>query len=70
MTEYNKYDYTKTALINIYLEWMNNYLTVKRMASDYGISEDSMLALIDAGRMSHEMNVQSYKNTGKLIWRV
>jgi len=36
--------------IDIYLDWVNNYLTIKKMASDYGLSSEQMLGKINTGK--------------------
>lgn len=51
----------KTALINFYLDWVNNYLTVARMLEDYELSEDDWRTLINLGRKYHERNVELIK---------
>jgi len=35
---------------SFFLDWFNNYLTVSRIAEDYGISEAIASKLIDAGK--------------------
>ena len=36
--------------IDIYLDWVNNYLTINKMASDYGLSSEQMLAKVNTGK--------------------
>ena len=36
--------------IDIYLDWVNNYLTIKKMASDYGLSSEQMLDKVNTGK--------------------
>ena len=36
--------------IDVYLDYFNNYLTVKKMARDYGLSSDQMLEKINRGK--------------------
>ena len=44
----------KQTLIEFYLDYFNNYLTVSKIAQDYGLSESVALLLIDAGRIQYE----------------
>jgi hypothetical protein len=37
-------------IINLYLDYVNNFLTVKRFANYYNISESRALKIIDKGR--------------------
>ena len=34
-----------------YLDWFNNFLSVKKFAEFYGMSEDKAIILIDMGRV-------------------
>jgi len=45
---------TKDALHAIYLDWLNNYLTVSKFANDHDMPEYIAEYLIDRGRMIHE----------------
>lgn len=40
----------KKALIKFYLDWTNNWLTVKEMSAHYNLTEDDCNTLIDLGR--------------------
>jgi len=46
------------ALQVIYLDWVNNFLTVDRFAEHYGMTPDAASELIDSGRRAHETMVQ------------
>ena len=35
----------------LYLDWYNNFISVKRFAEFYGMSEDKAIILIDMGRV-------------------
>lgn len=41
---------TRAALIAMYLDWRNNFLTVERFAEYYGIDEDKAERVIFLGR--------------------
>lgn len=51
----------KQALINFYLEFVNDFITVQRMAEYYGIDGKDAEALIEMGRKYHEENVELLK---------
>jgi hypothetical protein len=40
----------KKYLIEFYLDWVNNFLTVAKMASNYGITDEECHQLIEIGR--------------------
>lgn len=42
----------------IYLDYINNYLTVSKMADDYGIEKIEMLKMIELGRIEYEIWVE------------
>ncbi len=46
--------YTEETLVKIYLDWVNNFLTVGRYAEYYGIDETEALWTITEGRKLHE----------------
>jgi len=46
--------YTEETLVKIYLDWVNNFLTVERYAEYYGIGEVEALWTIEIGRDLHE----------------
>ena len=37
-----------------YLDWVNNYLTVKKISEDYNITEKEALSLIEYGKKMNE----------------
>ena len=46
-------------LESFYLDYVNNFITVKRFAEFYGISEKKALSLIDIG---NEINLSGVRN--------
>lgn len=44
----------RDALVAFYLDWVNNYLTVRKMAANYMLSVDIVSDMIDAGRDIYE----------------
>jgi len=51
----------KQILIDFYLDWVNNYLTVSKMADDYELTVSATVNLIEIGRKIHEQNVLDIK---------
>jgi hypothetical protein len=52
---------TKHDPITVYLDWINNYITINYMALDYNLSVPEMLALIESGRIEHESRIRPKK---------
>ena len=46
--------YSEETLVKIYLDWVNNFITVERYAEYYGIGEVEALYTIEQGRDLHE----------------
>lgn len=44
---------TKQSVIAFYLEYVNNFLTIKRMAEYYDMDEDNCLYLVNMGKQWH-----------------
>tara|TARA_R100000951_G_C2501584_1_gene137569 strand:+ start:242 stop:418 length:177 start_codon:yes stop_codon:yes gene_type:complete len=40
----------KSDMINLYLTWVNDYLTLDMMADNYGMSKDDLLNVLMKGR--------------------
>ena len=47
----------------IYLDYINNYLTVSRMAECYGVDKIEMLQMIEKGRIEYEKSLENIKQT-------
>ena len=41
-------------LIDVYLDWINNFITIPAFADYYGLSESEAKAIIDLGRKLHD----------------
>lgn len=41
-------------LIDVYLDWVNNFITIPAFADYYGVSESEAKAIIDLGRKLHD----------------
>lgn len=51
----------KKELIEFYLEWVNDYLTIEKMAEDKSLDQNDTRALIALGKKYHEQNVKALK---------
>lgn len=40
-------------LIKVYLDWMNNFITIPAFADYYGVTEDEAKKIIEIGRKLH-----------------
>ena len=49
----------KQRLINIYLDWVNNFLTVEAFAEHYGLQVAAARTVIETGRNLHNSNLKS-----------
>lgn len=56
----------KKQLIEFYLDWVNNYLSPAKMASDYGITESQCKTLINIGRELCNAEVELKKQNLKI----
>lgn len=50
--------FSKRTVSDIYLEYINDWLTVSAMADNYGRTEQEMNEIINNGREEHEENVK------------
>lgn len=48
-------------LADLYLEWVNNYLTVEKFAEHYQVTEKDAVNLLSYGRRYHEERVERFK---------
>lgn len=53
---------------DIYLEWLNDYITVGKMAEHYNISPKKLSDLIDKGRNDHLQKFESPEY--KRVWNI
>ena len=57
---------SKINLAELYLDWVNNYLTIDRMAEHYGISNSVQLRnMLEEGKKQHEVNAKLFKYESK-----
>ena len=55
----NKRTLMSVQVIDFYLDWVNNYLTVETMAEHHGLDVDDAKALINMGRHMHHRHVET-----------
>tara|TARA_B110000261_G_scaffold79412_1_gene91368 strand:+ start:1076 stop:1255 length:180 start_codon:yes stop_codon:yes gene_type:complete len=53
----NKRTLMSTQVIDFYLDWFNNYLTIDKIAEHHGLDVDDAKALINMGRYMHNKHV-------------
>ena len=49
-------------LAALYLDWVNNFLTLEKFASHYGLSVEDAGLVIHRGRISHQRNIAEKTN--------
>ena len=50
----------------LYIDYLNNWLSIKRMAEHYGIPEKKLSDKLKKGKEEHEQYVYALKNGAKL----
>ena len=55
----NKRSFMSVQVIDFYLDWFNNYLTVEKLAEHHGLDVDDAKALICMGRYMHDRHVET-----------
>ena len=55
----NKRALMSVQVIDFYLDWVNNYLTVEKLAEHHGLDVDDAKALISMGRYLHHRHVET-----------
>jgi hypothetical protein len=58
--------FSKKTNEEIYLDWLNDWLSIERMADNYGISAKELEKIIDKGRDEHLNKFES--GAYKKIW--
>tara|TARA_R110000851_G_scaffold86723_3_gene188846 strand:- start:1535 stop:1723 length:189 start_codon:yes stop_codon:yes gene_type:complete len=58
----NKRALMSVQVIDFYLDWFNNYLTVEKIAEHHGLDVDDAKALISMGRHMHYRHVEMMNN--------
>jgi hypothetical protein len=53
--------YLRDYLADLYLDWVNNFLTIEKFSEYYGLDEDDAKALLEIAKKSHEQRVEYSK---------
>jgi hypothetical protein len=53
--------YLRDYLADLYLDWVNNFLSIERFAEYYGLDDDDAKALLEIAKKSHEQRVEYSK---------
>jgi hypothetical protein len=53
--------FTERTNADIYLEYVNDFITIERMAEYYEVTEEKLGNIIHKGRQEHEENVKRLK---------
>ena len=53
--------YLRDYLADLYLDWVNNFLTIEVFAEYYGLDEEDAKALLEIAKKSHEQRVEYSK---------
>jgi len=53
--------YLRDYLADLYLDWVNNFLTIAVFAEYYGLDEDDARDLLKLAKKSHEQRVEYLK---------
>ena len=49
--------YLRDALADLYLDWVNNFLTIERFSEYYGLDEEDSKELLKLAKKCHEQRV-------------
>jgi len=55
--------YLRDYLADLYLDWINNFLTIAVFAEYYGLDEDDARELLKLAKKCHEQRVDFIKDT-------
>jgi hypothetical protein len=53
--------YLRDYLADLYLDWVNNFLTIEVFSEYYGLEEDDAKKLLEVAKKSHEQRVEYLK---------
>ena len=53
--------YLRDYLADLYLDWVNNFLTIEVFAEYYGLDEEDAKTLLQIAKKSHEQRVEYSK---------
>jgi hypothetical protein len=54
--------YLRDTLADLYLDWVNNFLTIERFSEYYGLDEEDARELLKLAKKCHEQRVDYLKD--------
>jgi hypothetical protein len=54
--------YLRDTLADLYLDWVNNFLTIERFSEYYGLDEEDSKELLKLAKKCHEQRVDYLKD--------
>jgi hypothetical protein len=54
--------YLRDTLADLYLDWVNNFLTIERFSEYYGLDEEDSRELLKLAKKCHEQRVDFLKD--------
>lgn len=58
--------YLRDTLADLYLDWVNNFLTIERFSEYYGLDEEDSKELLKLAKKCHEQRVDYLKDIEEL----
>jgi hypothetical protein len=58
----HKVIYLRDTLADLYLDWVNNFLTIERFSEYYGLDENDAKELLKLAKKCHEQRVDYLKD--------
>jgi hypothetical protein len=58
----HKVIYLRDTLADLYLDWVNNFLTIERFSEYYGLDEEDARELLKLAKKCHEQRVDYLKD--------
>lgn len=55
--------YLRDTLADLYLDWINNFLTIEKFSEYYGLDENDAIDLLKLAKKCHEQRVDFIKDT-------
>lgn len=55
--------YLRDTLADLYLDWVNNFLTIEKFSEYYGLDENDARDLLKLAKKCHEQRVDFIKDT-------
>jgi hypothetical protein len=62
----HKVIYLRDTLADLYLDWVNNFLTIERFSEYYGLDEEDSKELLKLAKKCHEQRVDYLKDIEEL----